>query len=458
MDNNADNLKKLLDQIRSVTLWNRIFNWKRIKDQLYDAITDLQRLCSGIDSYKEQCHKAELKYSDVLKDLDIERKSIYRKDAQITELANSMNEREKTVRELELRASAAASTLASMNDKINALEKEKAEQLQQARFLNDELKRLREENGHLKKEDEFRKNEHSKALFTLNKIQTQVQDERQREVTDRNNAEIERIKRLKETWSAHQETVRNTIKTICSRHTIDYVEKVPFKGDPDNTLKIADEFIIFDAKSPAGEDLNNFPLYIKDQAERAKKYCREENVRKEIFLVVPFNTLPRIKQFVYHLADYTVFVVSLDTLEPLILSLKKLEEYEFMENLTPEERENICRVLGKFAHLAKRRIQIDTFFIKQFIELAYKCESDLPPEILEKVIEFEKAEKLNPPTERRSKLINIKELEKDALKLKNETTSKGIAVIEEIISAEINKMPLYTQQPEEELVADKSMN
>ena len=108
MDNNADNLKKLLDQIRSISLWNRIFNWKRIKDQLYDAITDMQRLCSGIDSYKDQCHKAELKYADVLKDLDIERKSIYRKDAQITELANSMNEREKTVRELELRASAAA--------------------------------------------------------------------------------------------------------------------------------------------------------------------------------------------------------------------------------------------------------------------------------------------------------------------------------------------------------------
>ena len=83
MDNNADNLKKLLDQIRSVSLWNRIFNWKRIKDQLYDAITDLQRLCTGIDSYKEQYQKAEGKYSDILKDLDIERKSIYKKDAQI---------------------------------------------------------------------------------------------------------------------------------------------------------------------------------------------------------------------------------------------------------------------------------------------------------------------------------------------------------------------------------------
>jgi hypothetical protein len=116
-------------------------------------------------------------------------------------------------------------------------------------------------------------------------------------------------------------------------------------------------------------------------------------------------------------------------------------------------------VLGKFAHLTKRRIQIDTFFIKQFMELAYKCENDLPAEILDKVIEFEKAEKLNPPTERRAKQISLKELEKDALKLRNETSTKGIAAIEEIISTELNKMPLYTDNNNEnELVTEKSMN
>jgi hypothetical protein len=75
--------------------------------------------------------------------------------------------------------------------------------------------------------------------------------------------------------------------------------------------------------------------------------------------------------------------------------------------MNPEDRENICRVLGRFAHLSKRRIQIDTYFINQFMELAYKSESDLPPDILEKVMEFEKAEKLNPPQQIQVYLINI---------------------------------------------------
>ena len=72
-------------------------------------------------------------------------------------------------------------------------------------------------------------------------------------------------------------------------------------------------------------------------------------------------------------------------------------------------------------------------------------------EILDKVIEFEKAEKLNPPTERRAKQINLKELEKDALKLRNETNAKGIAPIEEILLSCEN-------DNENELIVSKSMN
>ena len=131
-------------------------------------------------------------------------------------------------------------------------------------------------------------------------------------------------------------------------------------------------------------------------------------------------------------------------MEPIILSLKKIEDYDFAEQLSPEDRENICRVLGKFAHLTKRRIQIDTFFIKQFMELAYKAESDLPKDFLDKVVEFERAEKLNPPTEKRSKQINLKDLEKDTTKLINETSTKGIAIVGDVILNVLNDIPLYS--------------
>lgn len=48
------------------------------------------------------------------------------------------------------------------------------------------------------------------------------------------------------------------------------MEKLPFKGEPDNAIKINDEYIIFDAKSPSGDDFSNFSNYLKNQAENTK--------------------------------------------------------------------------------------------------------------------------------------------------------------------------------------------
>jgi hypothetical protein len=139
-------------------------------------------------------------------------------------------------------------------------------------------------------------------------------------------------------------------------------------------------------------------------------------------------------------------VISIDSLEPIMLSLKKIEDYDFVDQLSPEERENICRVIGKFIHLSKRRIQIDGFFAKQFFELVYRSEADLPKDILDKVVEFEKAEKLNPPIEKRAKQINLKELELENEKLASEATQKGIVTQDSALIKEINKLPLYTTQ------------
>jgi hypothetical protein len=175
--------------------------------------------------------------------------------------------------------------------------------------------------------------------------------------------------------------------------------------------------VIFDAKSPAGDDLENFPRYLKIQTESVKKYIRQENVKSDIFLVIPANTLDVISQFSYNMGDYYVYLITVDSLEPIILSLKKIENYEFAEQLTPDERENICRIIGKFSHIAKRKIQIDYFFSYQFLDILSKCNIDLPADIYKSVQEFEKAEKLNPPQEKRAKQILLDDLLAESEKL-----------------------------------------
>jgi hypothetical protein len=248
---------------------------------------------------------------------------------------------------------------------------------------------------------------------------------------------------LKETWATHQSDVQGRIKSICQKHTLQYIDKPPFRGEPDNTLLICEEHVVFDAKSPAGDDLKNFPLYLKAQAEAAKKYAKLEGVKKDIFLVIPSNTLAVVGQFVYNMADYDVYIVSADVLEPLLLTLCRIEDYEFAKQLSPEERENICRIIGKFAHLSKRRVQIDSFFARQFIELAYRCENSLPTDIFDKVLEFEKSEKLNPPMEKRAKAINTRELETEHSRIETEVSAKGIVLPNDVISGILNELTLY---------------
>jgi hypothetical protein len=444
MEFSFDSIKRLFENLKTISFWERIFEWGRIKSNLVEANGELQRVISINESLKTENIKLENSISIEKSYSKNFQETANRLTTELEVLKNSYNNQFERIESLQKEGTSLLERNTQFLKRGTELSSELIVTKQKIENQEKEIRELKDENARLKKDDEFRKQEHSNSIASLKEIQQKIQRDRQDEVENRTKAEIDRIKNLKATWVNHEERVQNRIKTICNRTGVEYVDKVPFKGKPDNTLRINDEYIIFDAKSPANDDLSNFPNYVKAQAESAIKYVKEEDVRREVFLVVPSNTLEHLDLFEYKLSDYTVYVVSLDSLEPIILTLKRIEDYEFAEQLSPEERENICRVIGKFVHLSKRRIQIDGFFAKQFFELVYRSEADLSKDILEKVAEFEKSEKLNPPQEKRARQISTKELEADSEKIQSEATQKGIAVQDSLLIKEINKLPLYS--------------
>ncbi len=448
MEFNFDTLKRTFERLTNLGLLERIFSWGKIKSQLIEANGELQRLLSKSETLRNE--NLKLENSVILEKgstINLQQ-SVNRLESENSALKVSndflLKEKEERVKEISTLAEANKNYLRRGTELSNELSVTKSS-LERA---EQESKKLKEQLTQSKSLEDHRKSEYEKSVSSLNQIQQKVQRDREEEVETRSKAEVDRVKKLKETWSAHELNVKKRMVSICSRHMVDYVDKVPFKGSPDNTIKIKDEYIVFDAKSPASDDLSNFPSYIRSQTESVSKYVKEEGVRREIFLVVPTNALELLGQYEYKLPDYTVYVISVDSLEPIILCLKKIEDYDFVDQLSPEERENVCRVIGKFVHLSKRRIQIDGFFAKQFFELVYRSEADLPKDILDKVVEFEKSEKLNPPIEKRAKQINLKELELENDKLKSEANQKGILTHDSTLIKEINKLPLYTTQVE----------
>tara|TARA_B110000003_G_scaffold273093_1_gene310189 strand:+ start:580 stop:1770 length:1191 start_codon:yes stop_codon:yes gene_type:complete len=335
--------------------------------------------------------------------------------------------------------------IALHNVKINDFEQIKMQNISlRAKLDNteDERNNLKNETVVLRKAEENRNETLRKSVESTNILQSSLTNERQRLNDERVKETKDNIEKLKKSWVEHEKDIENYIQLICRKHVIKYISQENFphaRNKPDNSIEIMDQLIIFDAKSPANDDLSNFPKYIKSQTENLKKYAKHEDVKKDLFLVIPSNTLHVIRQFTYNISDYNVYVVTKDALEPIIISLKKIEEYEFADKLSPEERDNVCRIIGKFAHTTKRRIQIDQFFADEFLDTLQKAGSHLPREILESVIQFENAERLNPPMEKRNKQILTKDLKEKSNQISRETELRKIPKIKTEIVFKENK-------------------
>lgn len=371
-----EKLSLFFSKIRELTFWQRLFSWRSVRDLSYDAFEEFKSIQRELGGKNEQYNLLEKKYEHAI--------------TQNEGLKSNIQQFEKSISKKE-------DDIDLLNQKIDA--------------LNNTISKLNLSNSKFENNEEQRRKAYEESIVKLNQLKETLEKQTQILHDERLQEQKDVFEKMKRQWNEHEALVAQSLKMICQNHLIKYIDEVPFRGNPDNTIEICDEYIIFDAKCPSNDDLTNFPKYIKAQTENLKKYASQDKVKKDIFLVVPTNTIHTISQLNYNMGDYNVYVITKDALEPIILSLKRVEDYEFVNQLSPEERDNICRVIGKFAHTTKRKIQIDQFFATEFLELLVRCQNDLPVDILEQVIEFEKAERLNPPSEKKAKQIPTRELQ-----------------------------------------------
>ena len=350
------------------------------------------------------------------------------KDAKILVLEKEVSERNTTITNLNKQLEIAAARA----EDFDQIKLEKAAINERLSLIDRERNTLKNENIAFQKAEEGRQKEVSKSIASALTLQESLEAEKSRLNDERVQEKEDALKKMKLKWSDHEKDVQNHLQLICRNNVITYVSQEDFphpRNKPDSSIEIMDQLIVFDAKSPANDDLSNFPKYIKNQTENLKKYAKHDNVKNDLFLVIPSNTLEVIDQFHYNIGDYNVYIISKDALEPVVLSLKKIEEYEFADKLSPEDRDNVCRIIGKFAHTTKRRIQVDEFFAREFLDTLSKAGTQLPRDILENVIKFENAEKLNPPMEKRNKKILTKDLKQQVDKLEKEMEMREIPKI-----------------------------
>jgi len=491
---NGSALDAFFEEVKNLGFFGRLFSWGRVRKLSYEASNELALLRSQRDSWAQQrqdlerliaSHRSEAG----TKDGEIARLSAELMKAQtsLNEVRDQVKERESRIRELETSAGSNTQLIADLRAQASGLQRQveernaeiadferrlaeavtardgNAERIRQLTAeLNDANRKLEELDRSIKDKDKLitqfesaeasRKEEHAAKVNEVTAFMNGLKEDKVRLEREKEEALRAHMEEMKQTWLNHEVRVEETLRALCSKHTIEYLgkEKVPFRGKPDNTLRICDEYVIFDAKSPQGENLSNFAAYVNKQTEDVKKYVKEKDVKKDIYLVVPNNTVDVFDSYVVNHGDYRVYIVTVDSLEPILLSLKRIEEYEFAEQLSPEEREDISRVIGRLSHLTKRRIQVDSFFCDEAFKALKEC-GCLPEELAEKTLEYERSAKLNPPVERRAKIIADKELQKAVEVTRKEAEFLGLETTEAMAKT-VREMPLLKEEIEEHKV------
>ena len=376
-----ENIKKII----SSSILYRIFYWKNI-------ILMIGEIKNSLEQYyekEEKLHRLEEEYSEL--------KSNYMAELKLNE---------------------------NLNTKIKILENEK-----------DLLSPLKIKNIELTNElNKMKQEEHSKDTIREAQIEKYEQFENNarerelKEIREKTKKKEEQEEQIKRTWQDHEINVNNTIKVICQEEAITFVEDWHHDKKPDNVIKICEEYIVFDAKSPnKNQELNNFPTYIKDQVNKLSKYAIHEDVKKHLFLVVPENTIHALKILTYNDSNYCVHIISPQALKITMWALKQIELYEFADKLSPEDRENLARVYAGSQSYIKRSIQIHNDLNEKGLELIQQnmklISKDSLKGLKENALEFEKGDVVNVSKQNRGKIIDLEqeEIRQKEIKFKAET-------------------------------------
>jgi hypothetical protein len=397
-------MRQLLQELQALSWWGRLFGWSRIRRMLLDASTEWES----------------------------NQTSMARMSAELQGLQNDLMQAQQAVKMAEARA--------------GDLHRDKERLDLELGTSRREVQRLGSELAGLTQIDQQRRAELQNNLTSLAQLKDRIAEERLQEHQARQEELERKQQRLRQTWQTHQVNVSNKIRQIAEKYTLQVVDKFPLKGEPDNVLMLCEQYVVLDAKSPGGEDLANFGIYLKTQAESASKYTKQEGVFGQLFFVVPSNTLESLPQTVFRFIEYTVYVIPIEALEPVILSLVKVEEYMNVKEISPEDRRNIFVILGRFAHLTKRRLQVDQFFANESLSLAAETENRLPEEMRKEVAEIEKSVRLNPPQERTTKEIGLSSLQSQHKKIEKGLRERGVLPESENLASGLNELPLYTPE------------
>jgi len=322
------------------------------------------------------------------------------------ELAEKSKELTEVKKELE-KEKEGKSTLSGQNKELYAqvtnLKAEKNSLIKENEKLQTQVTKT--EAGREQKEKEY-----SQALQKLDEAKKSLEEERKRVIREDEERKKQELEERDRMWNEHEHVVVSQLTDLCAKPQLKFTTydntNLPddFDGSikPDFLIDFLGQYIIFDAKISRSD---NFQNYIKTQVQSTvKKVKNNHKIASTIFLVVPTEAISLLKKTDYYEGGYTVYVISPESLPPILASLKKITTYELADQFDPEERESIINWIAKLDFHISTRNTFDIMLAEMGAELLSDSQTQNPE--LSKEIDQRK-EKMRAPTIRPSEMKRL---------------------------------------------------
>ncbi|HUT65708.1 MAG TPA: hypothetical protein VMZ05_06115 [Spirochaetota bacterium] len=238
-----------------------------------------------------------------------------------------------------------------------------------------------------------------RKITELDNARKALEEERQRVLEDEKRAREEEEKNRTRIWALHEDNAKTLMRETCQKSEIslptfdntNLPDGFDPKFKPDFMVQLLGQYVIFDPKSSQSQSLQT---YIKTQVQATAKKIRSSDsfsdIYKTVFFIIPSIGLQELRETHYVEQGLSFFIIALEAFEPIVRTLKRLEDYDLADKYDPQERENIVNVLATYdQHI---RQQNATNILTTIRGLKVMSEKSTIPEDVVQAIESRRAQ------------------------------------------------------------------
>jgi len=153
----------------------------------------------------------------------------------------------------------------------------------------------------------------------------------------------------------HEEASKSRMREICQKSglSLNFYENTSLpegfdpKLKPDFMVRLLNQYVIFDPKFSTAQNISTYLLtQVKNTAIKIKKSDSSQDIYSTVFFIIPGIALQEIKETYYVEDGITFFIIPIEAFEPVLRTLKRLEDYDLADKYDPQDREKIVNTIA----------------------------------------------------------------------------------------------------------------